>query len=178
MQRLAGRLQFEHTADGVRIKIPARGSWQAILALVLLAAWTALAIAYRGAIPSNDQASSFAWFNLAFSIAGLLFVAGMLLWSFTGRSIVTITPSEIWLERRVVGLPWDSRTFRADLVGGLRYIPPSCLYKYAPSDHYPSKMELSSGNKLYRFARGITEREACALVDQANSIVKFTNAHV
>lgn len=174
MQPLAGRLQYERTGEGVCIEIPARGHWTAVLGLIFLAAWVCLAIAYRRAILPGDQASLFAWLNVGLGIAGFLLVGGLLLWSLTGRTLVRLTASEIRLERRVAGVPWDERAFPADSVGGLRYVPPDSLYKYAiNSDRHPSRMEISVGERRYRFARGIDEREAGALMEQAKSIVGF-----
>jgi hypothetical protein len=171
MEKLAGRLRCEHTPNGIRLEIPAQSSWEDAFILIFLIAWTSLAILYRRAILPGDQASPFAWFNLAFSIAGVLLVVGLLLWSLTGRTILHVSPFEIRLERRVVGLEWDTRAFRVDQVHGLRFIPPYSLYKYVmDTDRHPSKMEFVANNKRYRFARGITEREACALINRVNSI--------
>jgi hypothetical protein len=172
MEKLAGGLRCENTPNGTRLEIPAQSSWQDIFALIFLIAWTSLAILYRRDILPGDQASPFGWFNLAFGILGVLLVAGLLLWSFTGCTFVTVNPLQIRLERRVAGLQWDTRTFRVDQVHGLRFVPPYSLYKYVVNtDRHPSKMELVANNKRYRFARGISEREACALVDRVNSIV-------
>jgi hypothetical protein len=177
MEKLSGRLLWENTATGICVEIPARSSGEHIFLYLMFVAFTTLAILYRRAILPGDQASAFAWFNVALGVGGVLLLAGLILWNFTGRTVVTVNPSGIRLERRVAGLQWDTRTFRVDQVHGLRFIPPYSFYKYR-SDHYPSKMEFFAGRKRCRFAQGISEREACALVDCINSVSVFAKTNV
>lgn len=105
---------------------------------------------------------------------GACFMAAWILWNFTGRTIVSINQSELKIQRRVLGFEWDTRRFATSDIRNLRYLPPTEIWAFrTDTDPNTSKIQFQTKNKTVRFARGITEREACALFDRLETIYKF-----
>jgi hypothetical protein len=176
LEKLAGRLKWERTGLGIRVVIPSRRDWWIIPAALFATAiagidWISLLSVFSdGGLPPR------VWICVAIITAGGCVFACYLLWGLSGRTIVAMDPFELKLERRVIGIEWDTRKFATYDVKNLRYIPPAEFWAFrTDTDPNTSKIQFQSKGKTIRFARGITEREACALFDRIMEVYKFPN---
>jgi len=158
MQHLAGRLQWERGGTGIRAMIPARSrllldTWIGVLTFGAIA----LAIVSWRDLLLDSRTSALGWFNISTSIVGVLLLAGVLLWSFTGHTVVSLDCAELTLERRIAGLQWDRRRFPVNEVYDLRYVAPqvtrplrtdtdptSSVMRLAVAEHTVSRRESPS----------------------------------
>ncbi len=106
---------------------------------------------------------------------GVCFLLAWISWSFTGKTIVTVNQKELTIQRRVLGIEWDTRQFATFDVRNLRYLPPTEIWAFrTDTDPATSKLQLKAKNKTVRFASGITEKEACALFDRMEEGYQFS----
>jgi hypothetical protein len=175
LERLAGRLKWEHSDLGLRIEIPARWSLQAIFAALVVGVAALGASELQWDIPSNEARLAVGVFSIIIVAVGACVVTAWLCWSLTGRTIVTISQSELRLQHRILGIQWDTRRFPTSDIHNLRYLPPTEIWAAPRTDTDPntSKIQFQAKNKRIKFASGITEREACALFDRMQEIYKF-----
>jgi hypothetical protein len=85
-ETLAGRIRYERTGTGIRIEIPTRKDWVAILAVSSLCFWTLRGMAIvPGILFTGGTASSTQWTAMLgfFTVSFLSFV--WLSWSFVGK---------------------------------------------------------------------------------------------
>ncbi len=174
LERLAGRLRWERSDQALRIEIPARWGWQAIFAAVILAGGAFVASELEWTIPSDGTRF---WLGVLSTVVvgvGVCFVAAWILWSFTGRTIVSVNQNEMKIQRKVLGFEWDTRRFATFDVRNLRYLPPTEIWAFrTDTDPNTSRIQFQAKNKTVRFAGGITEKEACVLFDRLEEICKF-----
>ncbi len=175
-EKMAGRLTWEGTGAGIRVEIPARRNWQAVGFAVLLCGWTVLSGILNASVLPGDNLSTFGWICFLAGIVGLCVVVPWVLWDFTGRAQLVLTASEMTIKRRVVGIEWDTRSFRTLDVRGLRYFAPREIWAFrTDTDPATSKIQFRAAGKTYVLARGITEREAASLVDRMKDVYDFPN---
>ena len=118
-----------------------------------------------------------AWTSIAITAVLTCIFVCWLLWGMTGKTILTIDPLELKLERRVIGIEWDTRRFATCDVKNLRYIPPTEIWAFrTDTDPATSKLQFRAKGKTIRFARGITEKEAGALYDRMIEVYKIPQA--
>ena len=177
LEKLAGRLRWERTGQGIRIVIPARQDWWIVPLAIFLTAiawvdWTDWFFLHNS-LPDSSF-SKLAWLGIATSaVLACIFVCWFL-WGMTGKTILAMDPFELKLERRVIGIEWDIRKFSTYDVKNLRYIPPAYIWAFrTDTDPTTSKIQFQAKSKTIRFARGITEREACLLFDKMDETYKF-----
>jgi hypothetical protein len=175
LEKLAGRLKWKHTGGKIRVEIPVRGKWALfVLAIFLAVLWALGVLLYRHAYPPENDAATF-WACVVSGTAGICFIAFLLvMWSIAGKTILTLDPLELKLQKRVLGIEWGAGTFATNSVCSLRYIPPTYLYAFrTDTDPSTSKVVFQTNNKTRSFAGGITEREACALIDCMLEVYQF-----
>lgn len=174
LNKLSGRLKWVRTGLGIRIVIPARRDWWIVPFAMF---WTTAAGVdwfYLLDATPNRGLSPLVWICIAIITAGGCVFVCFLLWGITGRTILAMDPFELKLERRVIGIEWDTRKFATYDVKNLRYIPPEYIWAFrTDTDPTTSKIEFQAKGKTIRFARGITEREACALFDRMMGVYKI-----
>jgi hypothetical protein len=174
LEKLAGRLKWEHSDQGIRIEIPARWGWQAIFAAVLLAGGALAASQVEWTIPSDEARFRLGVLSAVVIGVGVCFTVAWISWSFTGRTIVSVNQNEMKIQRKVLGIEWDTRRFVTFEVRNLRYLPPTEIWVFrTDTDPNTSKIQFQAKNKTVGIAGGITEREACALFDRLEEICKF-----
>jgi hypothetical protein len=174
LEKLAGRLKWEHADQGIRIEIPASWSWLAVSAAAVVAGGALEAWQPQWSIPSDESRFRLGVLSAAIVAAGACAIMAWACWSFTGRTIVTVNPHELKIQRRVLGIEWDTRRFATSDVRNLRYLPPKEIWVLrTDTDPSTSKIQFQASGKTIRFASGITEREACALFDHMEDIYKF-----
>jgi len=176
MERLARRLRWERTGAGVRVEVPARRSWQAVVATVLFAGWTGIpcVFLYRTTEESRGNVFLFALTCLGMGALGTCAAVAWTVWTWAGESVVALDPRELRIERRVAGFGLDARRFSNAEISGLRFIPAAYIWAFrTDADPATTRMEFKTGRKTVRFARGITEREAVGLVDCLAGVYRF-----
>lgn len=128
---------------------------------------------YQRHIGTTEGLVRFAWTCVVAGIAGIFIVVGWLLWSLTGETAVTLNPAKMKIQRLVLGIEWDTRIFATCDVHNLRYIAPTSMWYRNEPDPNSSKIQFQENGKKRRFAGGITEKEACALIDRMLEVYKF-----
>ena len=109
-ETLAGRIRWEQTRSGIRVEIPTRKDWSAILAVSVVEIW-----ALRGLsiIPErffvSGHPNSTQWIALLgfLALGSLAFI--WLLWSFAGKSRLELDPIELKIVRQIFGIKLDTR---------------------------------------------------------------------
>jgi hypothetical protein len=181
LQKLAGRLQWEQMPQGIRVAIPGRRDTMACLygplAVVILAG---IAIRYwelTDAMASDDARSALQPIATAGCTVGLFTIGCWLAWHLTFKTVLTLDPTETRIQRRIIGVEWDTRSFATCEIRDLRYTPPTQIWPlWTDTDPNTSKIRFEVKGKVRRFAAGITEREACALIDRMMGVYKFPTA--
>jgi hypothetical protein len=174
LETLAGRLKWERTGLGIRVVIPARLDWWIMQAALVATAVVGVDYLYIFNNLPDGGLSPLVWICIVIVIIGGGVFICWFLWSIAGKTILRMDPFELKLERRVIGIECDSRRFATCDVKCLRYFPPVYIYAFR-TDTNPatSKIQFQFKGKTIRFARGITEREACALFDAMMGVYKF-----
>jgi|SRR5580692_4001038 hypothetical protein len=174
IEKLAGRLKWERADQGIRVVIPARWGWLAISAAAAVVGATIEAMQLEWMIPSDEALFRLGVLGAVVVALGVCAAVAWISWSFTGKTVVTINQNEMRIQRRVLGIEWDTRRFATCDVRNLRYLPPTEIRAFrTDTDPNTSKIQFQAKNRTVRFASGITEREACALFDRMQEIYKF-----
>jgi hypothetical protein len=171
-ETLAGRIRWEQTRTGIRVEIPTRKDWSAILAVSVIEFW-----ALRGLfiIPErfffHGQPNATQWTALL----GFLGVGSLasiwLLWTLVGKSRIDLDPIEFKIVRQFLGIKLDTRVFRTREVRNLRYLPHSEFRIF--KGFIPGVFCFEADDKTYRFGSGVTDIEAFALLNEMLEIYEF-----
>jgi hypothetical protein len=171
-ETLSGRIRWEQTGAAIRVEIPTRKDWSAILAVSVIEFW-----ALRGLsiIPERffiyGRPDTGQWIALIgfFTLAVLALI--WLLWSFVGKSRLDLDPVEFKLVRQILGFKLDTRIFRTREVRNLRYLPHSEFRIF--KGFIPGVFCFEVDEKTHRFGSGVTDVEAFALINQMLDIYEF-----
>jgi hypothetical protein len=121
--------------------------------------------------------ATLAWSCIVAGVVGLFIAAGWVLWGLTGETILTLNPAELKIQRLVLGIEWDTRTFASNDVSDLRYIHPTNRWAFRDdADPNSSKIRFQAKGKTHGFAWGVTEREASALIDRMLAVYRVPKA--
>jgi hypothetical protein len=168
MEKLAGRLKWERTGAGLRVDIPARHDLSAIISGITFTLWGGVGLFMV----------LFTWrFSVTALIAllffGLVFfgAVSLLAWNFRGMTTLRLDRAELRIERLIVVWTWSNKAFPLIAVRNLRYIPPTSFKLFGPSG--PGQMRFETGDKTRKFATGLKETEALALIRQMLEIYEF-----
>ena len=183
LEKLAGRLKWERTPLGMLVAIPVRRSMTAALYGPLVAIWLIYAWVHfwhlLAAPHSGGSAFTLQMIALGIYAVGLCYFVCWLLWIFTGETVLTLVPSELKIQRRVIGIKFASLSFPTHHVRNLRYNPPTRFWALGGYiDPKTSNMQFRADDATHRFARGITEAEASALTLHMLKIYKFPSSKV
>jgi len=171
LDKLEGRLTCGKTNQGVCIAIPVRhGPFTGLYAPLILI-WLVIAtIRYWSVLtephPNNTE---FMLQMIAFGIyvLGFFFFVGWVAWTMTAETVVVLNPTEIRIERRVLGVEVAAHTYRTNQVSRLKFISPSKIStQNSVLNPNSSRIQFLMDNKPQRFAKGVTETEARALIDK------------
>jgi hypothetical protein len=171
-ETLAGRIRWEQTRSGIRVEIPTRKDWSAILAVSVVEIW-----ALRGLsiIPErffvSGHPNSTQWIALLGFLALGLLAFIWLLWSFAGKSRLELDPIEFKIVRQIFGIKLDTRAFRTREVRNLRYLPFSEFRIF--KGFIPGVFCFEADDKTHRFGSGTTDIEAFALLNEMLDIYEF-----
>jgi hypothetical protein len=173
LEKLAGRLRWERTANGIRVEIPARLSWLALFLAGWLTFWLYGGVQAMKSLINGDKDSGFLMIWLVMWAIGACFVSATLIWSIGGKTTLTLDPLELNLQRTIFGLPWDTRVFRTSLVENLRYVPREYSSGFRGRGYNQSRIRFESEDKTRNFASGISDSEAIALINRMLDVYKF-----
>ena len=174
LRKLAGRLTWEPTDGGIRVVIPARRDLKPIGATILMLSWITLAWFATGNASAESNLLAFIWICLAAGAVALCVAVGWLMWSLTGRTELKLDPMGLNIRRRIAGVLSGTDSFPTQDVYDLRYIPPAYIWAFrTDTDPKTSGIQFCKAGKTYIIVRGITEREACALIDRMMEIHPF-----
>jgi hypothetical protein len=174
-EKLAGRLMWEQTAEGIRVEIPALFNWQVVPDAALVCVWMVGAWLYQRNFAPGRGLTALAWSCIVAGVVGLFIAAGWVLWGLTGETILTLNPAVLKIQRLVIGIEWDTRIFASSDVHELRYVPPTNRWAFrSDADPNASKIRFQAKGKTNGFAGGVTEREASALIEGMLAVYRFT----
>ncbi len=166
--QLAGRLRWERTGLGIRVDIPAKSGWGVLFMGFWLAAW-----GFGGwkAISSalSTKPDNFLYVWLLFWAVALVFVSMTIIWSLAGKTTLTLDSGNLDLTRSVAGFAFSRRSFRTSDVRNLRFQPASG----AGRSRRESQLCFEAADKTIRFASGIRDAEAFALIDRMLEVYAF-----
>jgi hypothetical protein len=166
LEKLAGRLKWERTGDGIRVLIPAwapwlvtfNGVWLYMVPLTTVQAFDKL----RGITGSESSAP--AWIGLLLCVTWFTMI-------FTARQVLTLNPAEMTIQVRLFGIGVRERTRATSRLRNLRFVP-SGFGDFA-SMNAMSRIEIDRDFKTRKFAFGITEGEAETLIEKMMEVYKF-----
>jgi hypothetical protein len=177
-EKLAGRVTFEHTDNGLRIAIPVRrGPFVAIYA-PLVVFWVGLATAYYwnllvGPHPA-DLNFDLQQIAIAIYAAGFVFFLWWMAWTMTGDTHLILNPPEVKIQNRIFGIPLVSDTYKADQIHRIHWVPHKRI-KTQRSIINPNssciRFEVKGRSDI--LAKGVTEEEARVLIDKMLQVYQF-----
>jgi hypothetical protein len=171
-ETLAGRVRWERTVSGIRVEIPTRKDWTAILAVAAIEFWSV-----RGLTIALSHLFASGWGNGAQWIAmlGFIGVASLgfiwLMWGFAGKSRLELDQIQLKIVRQILGFQLDTRTFRTLEVRNLRYLPHSEFRVF--KGFIPGVFCFEAHYGTHRFGSGVTDIEAFALINEMLDVYEF-----
>ena len=101
--------------------------------------------------------------------AGVVFSIIAILWSLTGKTIVTLDQDQLQIATRIMGLQPSTRTYANAEVRNLRFIPAMMRAR----TNRPSGIWFEANGKLKRFASAVTDTEASVLIEKMHQVYNF-----
>jgi len=178
-QLLEGRVTWERTPDGISVEIPARRGALSSLYIPLLAIFVAFMWGYHGYekgrdLTSPDVQSVLQAITVVGIAIGFFFVVTWLAYTFTSQTFLTLNPSQLKIQQRVMGIDLVTRSFPTKDIHDLKFIPPaSPLGGKGEIDPNTGRVQFQLGKQTQSFAAGITAAEAFALLHEMLEIYKF-----
>jgi len=109
---------------------------------------------------------------------GFPFFLCWLAFTFTGDSMVSLNPTEMVIQRRVLGIDLVTRSFENTHVSQLIYVAPGKLTSnQSLVDPNSSKIQFLVDTRTHSFAKGIAEEEASALIEEMLKVYKFNGSY-
>jgi hypothetical protein len=171
-ETLAGRVRWEQTASGIRVEIPTRKDWSAILAVSVIEMWALRGLAI---IPERlfvyGHPNTVQWLALVGFASVAALCLAWLLWSFVGKSRLDLDQVEFKIVRQILGVHLDTRAFRTREVRNLRYLP--CSEFRIFKGFIPGVFCFEADDKTHRFGSGVTDFEAFALINEMLDVYEF-----
>ena len=170
LEKLAGRLTWEPTGDGIRVEIPARRSWTIVIQILWLLAWCGAGWLAVARIHEGHEAASFIpviW--VVVWAAGMLFVIASILWSLSGSTMLELNSYQLRITRHMMGLQMGTQSCANADVRNLRFIP-NMIHGHS---NVPSHISFEEKGKTRSFAWSVTEKEALALFEKMEQTYKF-----
>lgn len=168
LAQLEGRLTWERTVTGIRVLIPARRDWGSIISGIVWGLWAFVGLCV----------TVFSWkLSLVDGLAIIVFGSiesisvALLAWNLRGKTTLILDPREFRIARAALGVEWSSWNLPVGTVRNLRYIPPTAFRFFG---HWgPGQMRFEANGKTRKFATGLKETEALALIERMIEIYEF-----
>jgi hypothetical protein len=176
-EMLVGRLEWEKSAHGIEVRIPARRGSAFLLFGPIIGIWMIIAsINFEitaGANTPADQSNALLTQIGGMGVSVILLLA-WLAWAFTSDTIMTLDEKQFNIERRVLGIELSTQGFPTADMHDIQYVPPgNFVFNKDKKDIRTSKIEFRAKEKIVAFAEGITLEEAQALLKQMGDFCKF-----
>jgi hypothetical protein len=166
LEPLTGRLKWERQGDGIRVIIPSRFSWWLLypgLLLLMFPHFTYEVFWKIGHTAATEPRSFIPeWIGLALLVIWIALFR-------THECVLTLTPAEMRVENRALGLGLRTSTSGTSQLSDLRFIPS----QYGISVDDLSRIQLERNNRTRSFGLGIAEEEADALIAKMMEIYPF-----
>lgn len=167
MEKLAGRLNWEWTANGIRVEIPGWMGWRTLFFCFWITFWTWGGwLAFKA---TSAHRSTFLQFWLVLWAAGEMIVGRSIFWSFFGKTILTLDPANLNLAWCIFGVELRNRRVATNEIHYLRYQPRAQTGR----TQNPGAICFESGSRTYRFGGGIADVEAFTLIDKMLEVYPF-----
>jgi hypothetical protein len=178
LRTLEGRLEWEKTARGISVKIPARRGSAFGLFGPIIGVWLLFAsFQYASMVFPNtfeDARAQVLWIVIDIFGVSVLILLFWAAWAFTSDTLVTLDETQMKIQRRVLGIELATRNFSTTEVHNFRFIPPSKFrLGRSGTDIRTSKIEFHARSKPQYFAEGVTQSEAQVLIEQMVEVFKF-----
>ena len=167
--RLAGRLTWERTVQGIRVEIPARLNWTIGFLFVWLVGWTAAGGFFLQKISDPAMPWHFRLVWSAFWIVAEAFAVSSIVWSLSGRFTLALDSSSLEITRRAAGIKLSGQSYRTSDVHNLRFVPATG----GGRTYTVSQIRFEANDKSHGFGSGIDDNEAAALIGKMLEIYPF-----
>jgi len=169
-EKLAGRLTWEPTGEGIRVDIPARRSWTIVIHFLWLILWCGAGwLAWTRIHQTHHVAANIPLIWLVGWAAGVVFMTASILWSLTGGTTLVLNPRNLEITRQMMGMQVGTRSYANADVRNLRFIPNMIRGR----SNLPSHIEFEEKGKTRSFAWAVSETEAMALIGKMEQTYKF-----
>jgi len=175
---LEGRLEWEKSARGMTVRVPARGGSAFALFGPMIGFWLVLSSlpysALLGANSADDGKSQIMWivvggFGVSFGI-----LLAWLAWAFTSDTLLTLDETQFKVQRRILGIELVTNSYPTTDVHNFKYIEPGKFWLgKKETDVRTSKIEFQVKSKIHLIGQGVTESEAKVLIEQMLVVFKF-----
>ncbi len=181
LEPLAGRLRWEQTNEGIRVAIPGTRGTLAMLYGPLIVIWLGLAAVHYwhllGVAHTENSDYDLQMVAIALYFIGFCFFVCWLLFTFTSDTILLLDPATLKIQRRVLGIELASQSFPTDQVSQVLHIPAGrLLTSGSVIDPNTSKIQFRVNSRTHSFAKGITRREAGALIMLMLRVYEFPDS--
>jgi hypothetical protein len=178
LEPLEGRLKWERTENGIFVSIPVRRGASTFGYSVLVLIWLTIASVHYWHLLSQPRGDAP---NITLQlIAVSLYVFGLFificwgLWAVTGETVVILSPAEMKIQQRVLGIEVSTRKYRTNEAWNFRFVRPTRFWALrADTDPSSSKIQFNSPRGPQNFAKGIAESEARALIERMVEVYRF-----
>ena len=170
LDKLAGRLTWEQTGQGIRVEIPARRSWTILIHFLWLILWCGAGwLALTRIHQAHHAATHIPLIWQVGWVAGVLFMTITILWSLTGSTTLELNSYQLRIIRKMMGLQLGTRSYTNADMCNLRFIPNMIRGR----TNLPSHISFEENGKTRSFAWAVTETEASALIGKMQTVYKF-----
>ena len=116
---------------------------------------------------------------LAIYIVGFLYLLWWLARTFTGETLLTLTPSYMRIQHLILGIELSVKSFPTHQIDRVVYAPPDKFANNQPFfDPGSSRIQFRAENITYSFGKGILQTEAKALIEQMLKIYAFPRSYI
>jgi hypothetical protein len=177
-EMLEGRLEWERSARGIAVKIPARRGSAFTLFGPIIGAWMLLSSlrysAVSGVNTPDDGWSQIIWIVIGgFGVSFCVFLF-WLAWAFTSDTLLTLDETQFKVQRRVLGIELVTNSYSTQDVHNFKYIPPAKFWAGKnEADIRTSKIEFQVKSRFHVIGHGMTQAEAQVLIKQIHKVFKF-----
>lgn len=166
LEKLAGRLKWERTGDGIRVVIPVRVPLLSTLSGISLVYAPLFTLQVFDKLRGVAVPASFVplWIGLFLSVIWFTMM-------FTMKQILTLSPAQMGFQTRTMGIGVRKGTRATSGLRNLRFVPSE--YGNWTFMNDMSRIEIDRDCKTRKFAFGITEQEADALIEKMMEVYSF-----
>ncbi len=178
LEVLEGRLKYKRTPEGIFVSIPPRNGTFTILYGPLVGTFLLVAAIYywRVLMAPHPEDTEYTLQLVAIGIyaLGFVFAVCWLIWTFTNETVVILNAAEMKIQRRVLGIELDTRSFPTRQLRNFRFVPPTQTWaSQGADDPKTSRIQFQIGNNAHILVEGVSELETDALLALMQSVYRF-----